>query len=424
MIKSRRKWPVLLVCMLMTLVFGANIAVVVWQKGVEKQMPQEDEVLPRIEISLWEISLEELNAGSKEEKYPGNTVQVVDGGVIAEYSEVEIKGRGNSTWWQKKNPYQIKFDQKVDLFGMGKAKKWVLLANYFDDSNLRTDLAFYLEQLLGEPYALTGEFVELSIDGEDLGLYYLGPKVEIGKTRIDLRDPLGLLVEMDNLHKEEEHFSVEKNCLQVKDVVAKDSEALAVEIFADDLELLMAAARKKDLAAMAEVADLDSIVRYYLLSECTTNPDAYSSSFFMYKDGAEDKIHFGPGWDFDFSLGNKRWVWGPHEDFYSPYELSIAEYYGPDGKNEVPWLVNSEEFQELVGELYRGKLMSKREEVLDYLDNQAMRIWAVAVDDAEKWESDFAEELDYLREWVMRRFDFFDEIYGGMGELSDLRAEM
>ena len=41
-----------------------------------------------------------------------------------------IKGRGNSTWDlpTTKKPYNIKFEEKVDLFGFGKAKKWSLIA--------------------------------------------------------------------------------------------------------------------------------------------------------------------------------------------------------------------------------------------------------------------------------------------------------
>lgn len=422
---SHKRWPIVLAFAVMTVVFGANILVVALRGRVgNAPQVQIQNTLPRIEITLTEVSLEEINSGDKDIKYADNVVRIIDGDETMNYATVEIKGRGNSTWGQDKKPYQLKFDQKVDLFGMGKAKKWVLLANYFDDSYMRTEVAFYLERLLGEPYALAGEFVNLAIDGEDLGLYYLTPKVEIGKTRVDLRDPWGILVEVDNLHTEEEHFLVGRNHLQAKDLVAEDNEEEAVEIFAENLERLMSAVKKKDLVAVAAVADLDSMVRYYLLSEFAANPDAYSSSFFMYQDGADDKIHFGPGWDFDFSMGNKQWVWGPDESFYSPYELSIINYYDPDGEGKVSWFVSSAEFQELVGKMYRERLMNKRGELLEYLDEQIARVRTLAQDDAAKWGGFFEEEVGYLREWLRARFDFFDEIYGEMSELADLRVEI
>ena len=43
-----------------------------------------------------------------------------------------------------KKPYKLKFDKKVDLFGNGKAKTWVLLANYSDKSMIRNHMAFLL----------------------------------------------------------------------------------------------------------------------------------------------------------------------------------------------------------------------------------------------------------------------------------------
>ena len=56
----------------------------------------------------------------------------------------EIRGRGNSTWNQPNKPYRLKLDKKTDLFGMGKSKHWVLLANYLDESLLRNTLAYDL----------------------------------------------------------------------------------------------------------------------------------------------------------------------------------------------------------------------------------------------------------------------------------------
>ena len=44
-----------------------------------------------------------------------------------------MKGRGNVTWLREKKPYKIKFENKVDIFNMGKAKTYNLLNNYMDD---------------------------------------------------------------------------------------------------------------------------------------------------------------------------------------------------------------------------------------------------------------------------------------------------
>lgn len=60
-----------------------------------------------------------------------------------------IKVRGNSTSGVSKKPYRIKFNKKTSLFGLPKAKSWVLLANYYDKTQMLNALAFELGKRLG-----------------------------------------------------------------------------------------------------------------------------------------------------------------------------------------------------------------------------------------------------------------------------------
>ena len=142
--------------------------------------------LPIMEISLDEIALDEIDSGGKAQKYAGNTLELVSQYGVQKFENVQISGHGNSTWTQPKKPYNLKFEKKVNLLGLGKAKKWVLFANYLDDTQLRNDIAYYIGRMLGGEWQQGGEFVELNIDGDYRGLYYLTQKVEIGKDLIDL----------------------------------------------------------------------------------------------------------------------------------------------------------------------------------------------------------------------------------------------
>ena len=63
-----------------------------------------------------------------------------------------INGRGNATWESDKKPYSLELTQKTDLLGMGKAKKWILLANYYDDSNISNKLSFDFAAEVGCAY--------------------------------------------------------------------------------------------------------------------------------------------------------------------------------------------------------------------------------------------------------------------------------
>ena len=102
--------------------------------------------------------------------------------------ETEIKGRGNSTWsWFPKKPYKLKLDKKADLFGMGKNKHWVLLANYIDESGMRNMLAGDIATRMGVG-AMDGTWVEVVMNGENLGLYMLCEHVRLSEDRVDVFD--------------------------------------------------------------------------------------------------------------------------------------------------------------------------------------------------------------------------------------------
>ncbi|MBQ8402296.1 MAG: CotH kinase family protein, partial [Clostridia bacterium] len=54
----------------------------------------------------------------------------------------QIKLRGNSSAGQEKRPFKLKLDTKSNLFGMGKNRHWVLLANWYDRTNLRNAMSY------------------------------------------------------------------------------------------------------------------------------------------------------------------------------------------------------------------------------------------------------------------------------------------
>ena len=99
----------------------------------------------------------------------------------------EIRGRGNSTWSQPKKPYRLKLDKKTDLFGMGKSKHWVLLANYLDESLQRNTLAYNLSGAMGMEQMST-VFVDVVLNGDFVGNYQLCENIRVDDTRVDIFD--------------------------------------------------------------------------------------------------------------------------------------------------------------------------------------------------------------------------------------------
>ncbi len=267
----------------------------------------------------------------------------------------EIKGRGNSTWYYPKKPYQIKLNEKADLLGAGKdekAKTWILLANYYDNSLIRNSLTNDLGTALGLNYSHNCEFVDLYYDGEYCGCYLLSEKTEIDDARVDIRDleseiedvngdidfdelstaiiknsrgnimqvvegialpedySGGYLLEIDYAERaaaEKSWFSTSRN----QYVVSKSPEYLpaeAMEYISCLYQDFEDAVYNRGIHPVTgkhytEYVDLRSLAMSYLLLTFTQNGDAFLSSTFFYVPEGESKLYAGPVWDFDTAYG-------------------------------------------------------------------------------------------------------------------------
>lgn len=371
--------------------------------------------IPVMEIFLKDVTLDEVHENGKDVKYKDNIV-ILDG---VEYDGVEFKGRGNFSWTADKKSYRIKFGEKVSLLGMNKSKKWALVANSVDDSLMRNDLAQYLMGLLVDDYPFRGEFVELKIDGEELGVYYLIRTMEIGKEAVNLSDPMGVLVEFDNVYckdDDEWYLTTNGNCLTLKAAVSDDNAEVAMANFVGDFNVLEESVNEGDFDTAGELIDAESFAKYYLISELTANPDAYITSWFLYKDGVDDKIHAGLAWDFDASFGNRKW--GRNEcgdDFYIPTVDTGQMNNGTLRKGAIKFsdiiyhLMEDVSFRTLVGEIYRERLMGKYNEITQYIDIRRHEIGEVAGRNVELWGGeDFETEIEYIKWWVGERMQYVE----------------
>lgn len=429
--RSRKKMFLTVIFLSIALVAGV-IALIVLLNKKDEQAPFADRGLPVIDIELDGVELSEIDGGSKDIKYEGNTLNLYDDGIVREFEDVEVKGRGNGSWAQAKKPYQIKFDKKTGLFGMGKAKKWYLLANALDYTYLRTETAFYLEDMLKMDCVFRGQSVELYVNGEYRGLYYVTRAMEISNDLVDLRDQYGILVELDNIYgwAEKNYRTSNGDYLVVKDAVSEEVADIAMADFLKQYNELEAAVKEKDFDKVQELIDVESFAKYFLLSEFSVNPDAYWTSFYMHKDGLDDKIHAGLGWDFDLTFGNRNWGNWMGEKFYSPNETMIRKQERLL-RHENVWideeqfrlsdilsmlmfdLMEIPEFQEEVNRVFQENMMGREEELVKMIYNKGEEIEEAAVVDGEKWNrGDFEAELAAMVQWIRARYEYFEKVYG------------
>lgn len=241
---------------------------------------------------------------------------------------LSMKGRGNTTWEQSKKPYALKLDKKDKILGMPKHKRWVLLANYYDKSNLRTDITFYLGKL-SEPlkYTPRTKFANYVMNGEYQGLYIVTEQLKIDENRVSFGDNNsedGFLMEIDFRAGEDPtdvYFSVPHlpNIPSISQVVIKDPDVVSGD---ENYNYVVNYLRSFDTALFSDdwldekegyksYIDLESFVDWYIVNEIVKNNDsAFRSSCYMNleKDG---KLKMGPLWDYDLALGNYPEGWGP-----------------------------------------------------------------------------------------------------------------
>lgn len=384
----------------------------------EKKIISEE--IPELRLYLNDTNLETINSNGKDVKYSGNMARFVVDEENYDFENVEIKGRGNSTWWNaEKKPYQIKFDSKKNLFGLGKAKTWILLANYFDGSYIRNDMAFYIANLLDMDYANSGEFVELYMDDEYVGLYYLTQKVGVSNASARLRDKNGVLMELDNIYawEESQNFSAKNgDTFVLKDSVSDDEidREIGAVNFIESYNQLQEAVWNKDWKKIEELIDVDSFVKYYILQIFTLNWDAFTTSNFFYKDGFDDKIHAGPAWDYDNTLG--QWL----ETAF--YRRSL-QYNGLESKVQSYLffeLFEMPEFKEKVTKIVNNELLPNSESIMSHAKNTMENISIAAIRDSEKWQRyNFYDEIQKLLSCIEKRLEYFQIYYGNTEELAN-----
>lgn len=286
--------------------------------------------LPSVSFTLNGVTLDEIQAGSKDVKYKGNSVTISQaGGSDLTDTNVEFKGRGNTTWKLDKRPYQFKLSSKAKVLGMDKAKTWLLIANRQDTSMMRNKAVYDLANAMSE-WAPDGRWVDVWIDGSYQGCYLLCEKVQVGTNRVELEQEDGILAEADNIYYNGEeywftgnqsgtHFTLKDSAAD--DLDEQDSATLKAwsgfETALDEFEDVLYAS-DKDWNIISSKIDVQSFADYYLISEWVENWDTFKSSTFCYRDGADDVLHMGPVWDYDSALNNEDESYGvsdPHADY-------------------------------------------------------------------------------------------------------------
>ena len=229
-----------------------------------------------------------------------------------------IKGRGNYTWrMYDKKSFRLKLDVKQPLMGMHSNRHWCLMAHPDDFlARLKNTMGFEMSRRIGLAYTPAQEPVEVVLNGQYIGLYFLTEKIRVDKQRVNIEEQMdgetdpynmtgGWLLEITNSPEDNTLYFVEpqddivslgvtpespenlswQQKRYIRNFIQKANDA----IYTDD----------KTSTEWEKYIDIDTLAMYYIVGEIMDDLEYFSGSCFMYKHrGDSTKLVFGPVWDF------------------------------------------------------------------------------------------------------------------------------
>lgn len=338
--------------------------------------------------------------------------------------DMQIKGRGNSTWVLPKKPLKIMFDKKESLLDMPKGKSWALLANYMDKTMIRNKLAYNLGDMSKLAWSPHSHFIEVWLNGRYNGTYQLIEKVGVSKQRVDIGDE-GFLLEIDAYasgESDSRYFSsqVLPQPINIKEpkVSWYDENYTLVKNFVNEAEVVLYSGNFKDPeTGWQKYFDATSMVDWYIINEIAKSWDAirWSSTFMTWIPGG--KIFMGPLWDYDIAFGNA--------------DASDGCDSSPEGfqiKNQV-WihrLFEDPYFVQLVKDRWQY-FYSKKSAIMSEINADANYLKYSAVENNNKWQTfykyternrdiwgSYFNEIEYLKEWLGTRMDWLNREFSNM----------
>ncbi|MDO4804375.1 MAG: CotH kinase family protein [Lachnospiraceae bacterium] len=302
--------------------FTSQPAYIVLEDGTRVTLMCAQSSLPSLSLRLQDADLQDIHDDEDTElTFALESVILTDPMESAHdfnlKGHAEIKGRGNSSWsFYDKKGYQIKLENSREILGMGKAKKWVLLANSSDSTLMRNKLVFDTARALDIGYAPQCKYADLWIDGDYRGVYLIAEKAEIGKNRLNLTSGHGILAEFDNaFYYQEDYFKdINENCWALKDYQTEDASEDFLNFQRKVNKLAEALNEHHPWEEVAAMIDEEQFARFYLTAEFFLNEELATTSFYWYSDGPDDELHLGPIWDFDTCMADgdpadKYYVW-------------------------------------------------------------------------------------------------------------------
>ncbi|RPG57113.1 MAG: spore coat protein CotH [Flavobacteriales bacterium TMED235] len=360
---------------------------------------------------------------SKEEYL--NTKLTIDGQYKYEDRTIElnqkarIKGRGNSTWNWPKKPYKIKLDTKETLLSdkdplsrLLPEKDWVLLSDYQDGVHLLNNVAFTIGRMLEMSFTNTIIPVELTLNGDYLGLYGLTEQVEVKKNRVNV-GKTGILLELDQYFDEEWQFrsKVYNLPVMVKDPgLDSETELDLIESEWNNFELLVA---NEDFPNnnYLDYIDIESIAKYFIVNMLTSNEEInHPKSTYIHKE-LGGKYTMGPIWDFDWAYGFE----GTGQHFVNANKGLFWLNSNSIGTTFFERLILTDpKIKLLIKDYWSDFLNNDLKDLMAHIDEQTFIMKGAKKRNLELWNRSLVTDENVMKQWIENRISFMNSFINGL----------
>lgn len=328
---------------------------------------------------------------------------------------LEIKARGNFTRkGYSKKPFKLKLGSKQNLLNMNakgaKSKHWAILA-HADDSfgYMRNFVGFRLGEMIGLPWTPRQQPIEVVINGDYRGIYFLTESIRVGDGRLpitelgdNVSDPAlisgGYLVELDNYYDDctfalpdasNSNKTGHYGDLMVTADTPEIYSDLQLRFVKEQFTKMNDLVNSSDDSELWKYLDLDDAARYYVVEEIISHYEAYHGSTYLMRDhGADKKWHFSPLWDCGHAFD------GPTNQFFPAWN-EPGTTYGNNwiGNNDGTGLRSKTKFMDKVKATFQWFVnkevdgsASPYERLQTEIDEYVDHIKAAAMQDAKRWK--------------------------------------
>ena len=379
-------------------------------------------------VPIINITTEDGKAITSKTEYKTAYFGIQGNGVFPDMEPVEmqIKGRGNTSWNWAKKPYRLKFPAKVKPFGMTAGKNWNLLSNHLSNSMMTNAIGLKVADMVQTAGANHIIPVDLYLNGEYKGSYNFTEKIGFSNNSLDIEDEsCAALLELDSYYDETYKFHSDYYYLPVniKSPDFSDTEdviSITQQQIQDDFN------RLDDKLAYGEsdydkLVDLDMMARFFLVNELVLNRELkHPKSTYLYSEDVSN-INYDDASEIDYD--ETPWIWGPIWDLdwaygyensstYCRRDATMDYFNNGLGSCTSYWQAlryDNDEFKRIYFLHWKDFMENHLDELIEYIQEYyeyAQPSFASNYDTWHVGSRDYAQNAEYAKSWLRERAEY------------------